>query len=116
MASRWLILKWYLCWCCLSFFPSRSIAVGRVESEGYAALEALGATKLRRVDTAGGGAVNPTWTAMRQRMLGVPTGASLPLSSLPLVCSDVVRCLLFCQDEHRGWFLKPRVVRVVRVY
>eukprot|EP00903_Cladosiphon_okamuranus_P008792 g8421.t1 len=49
-------------------------AIARVESEGYAALEALGATKLRRVDTAGGGAVNPTWTAMRQRLLGVPTG------------------------------------------
>lgn len=49
----------------------------RVEREGYAALEALGATKLNRVDTAGGGAVNPTWTAMRQRLLGVPTGAHL---------------------------------------
>ncbi|CAM9659276.1 unnamed protein product [Ectocarpus sp. 13 AM-2016] len=49
-------------------------AIARVESEGYAALEALGATKLNRVDTAGGGAVNPTWMAMRQRMLGVPTG------------------------------------------
>eukprot|EP00752_Nemacystus_decipiens_P005296 g4804.t1 len=49
-------------------------AIARVESEGYAALEALGATKLKRVDTAGGGAANPTWTAMRQRLLGVPTG------------------------------------------
>lgn len=58
-----------------------SVAAGRVESEGYAALEALGATRLKRVDTAGGGAVNPTWTAMRQRLLGVPTGALLPSSS-----------------------------------
>ncbi|CAN0517644.1 unnamed protein product, partial [Laminaria digitata] len=49
----------------------------RVESEGYATLEALGATKLTRVDTAGGGAANPTWTAMRQRLLGVPTGAGV---------------------------------------
>ncbi|CAM9442122.1 unnamed protein product [Pylaiella littoralis] len=49
-------------------------AIARVESEGYAALEALGATKLKRVDTAGGGAVNPTWMALRQRLLGVPTG------------------------------------------
>lgn len=46
----------------------------RVEKEGYATLESLGATKLARVDTAGGGAVNPTWTKMRQRLLGVPTG------------------------------------------
>lgn len=46
----------------------------RVEKEGYETLEALGATKLARVDTAGGGAANPMWTAMRQRLLNVPTG------------------------------------------
>lgn len=46
----------------------------RVEKEGYATLEALGATKLARVDTSGGGAVNPTWMKIRERILGVPTG------------------------------------------
>ncbi|CAM9695214.1 unnamed protein product [Ascophyllum nodosum] len=49
-------------------------AIARVERDGYATLEALGATKLAKVDTAGGGAANPVWTAMRQRLLNVPTG------------------------------------------
>ncbi|CAM9441266.1 unnamed protein product, partial [Choristocarpus tenellus] len=46
----------------------------RVEKRGYTALEALGATKLQRVATAGGGAANPTWNLLRERILGVPTG------------------------------------------
>ena len=50
----------------------------RVERDGYATLEALGATKLAKVDTAGGGAANPVWTAMRQRLLNVPTGDRRP--------------------------------------
>ncbi|CAM9895778.1 unnamed protein product, partial [Phaeothamnion confervicola] len=51
-------------------------AIARVEAEGFAALRSLGATELREVLTAGGGAVNPTWTAMRAGMLGVPTAAA----------------------------------------
>ena len=47
--------------------------IARVEAEGYAALAELGASPLARVLTSGGGSNNPTWTAMRQRMLGVPT-------------------------------------------
>lgn len=56
-----------------AFLHSILHAVGRVEAEGYAALAALGASPLARVYTCGGGARNPTWTRMRQRMLGVPT-------------------------------------------
>ena len=48
-------------------------AIARVEAEGYAALAALGARPLRRVYSCGGGAHNPQWTALRERMLGVPT-------------------------------------------
>ena len=44
-----------------------------VEADGYAALASLGASPLRRVLTSGGGAQNPQWTALRQRLLGVPT-------------------------------------------
>jgi len=44
----------------------------RIEARGYALLAELGATPLRRVETAGGGANNPAWTAIRQRRLGVP--------------------------------------------
>eukprot|EP00322_Chrysochromulina_rotalis_P020164 CAMPEP_0115890060 /NCGR_PEP_ID=MMETSP0287-20121206/33154_1 /TAXON_ID=412157 /ORGANISM="Chrysochromulina rotalis, Strain UIO044" /LENGTH=201 /DNA_ID=CAMNT_0003346815 /DNA_START=18 /DNA_END=623 /DNA_ORIENTATION=- len=47
--------------------------LGIVERDGYAALADLGASKLQRVLTSGGGAQNPQWTALRQQMLGVPT-------------------------------------------
>lgn len=46
--------------------------IARIEAAGYARLAALGGPALRRVLTVGGGAANPVWTAMRQRILGVP--------------------------------------------
>lgn len=45
--------------------------ISTVECDAYAALEALGASPLREVLTAGGGARNEVWTAMRARRLGV---------------------------------------------
>jgi sugar (pentulose or hexulose) kinase len=47
-------------------------SLARIETRGYARLADLGATPLKRVETAGGGATNPAWTAIRQRLLGVP--------------------------------------------
>ncbi|MHB1144644.1 MAG: FGGY-family carbohydrate kinase [Thiobacillus sp.] len=47
-------------------------SLARIEVRGYSLLAELGATPLRRVDTAGGGAQNPAWTRIRQRLLGVP--------------------------------------------
>jgi sugar (pentulose or hexulose) kinase len=46
-------------------------SLGRIEARGYGLLAELGATPLRRVETAGGGAQNPAWTRIRQRLLGV---------------------------------------------
>jgi D-ribulokinase len=46
--------------------------IANIETQGYQLLEQLGATPLQRVYSAGGGAKNPTWTAIRQRCLGVP--------------------------------------------
>lgn len=46
--------------------------IARIEAQGYALLETLGATPLRRILTAGGGAHNPTWQKIRQRLLPVP--------------------------------------------
>ncbi|QIK38241.1 FGGY-family carbohydrate kinase [Caldichromatium japonicum] len=46
--------------------------IARIEAEGYARLAELGAPRLRRVLTAGGGAVNPVWMRIRARLLGVP--------------------------------------------
>ncbi|MBU1394816.1 MAG: FGGY-family carbohydrate kinase [Gammaproteobacteria bacterium] len=47
-------------------------SLGRIEARGYGLLAELGASPLRRVDTAGGGAQNVAWTCIRQRLLQVP--------------------------------------------
>jgi D-ribulokinase len=46
--------------------------LARIEARGYALLAELGASPLGRVETAGGGASNPVWTRIRQRLLGIP--------------------------------------------
>ena len=46
--------------------------MARIEARGYQLLQQFGATPLSRVYTAGGGAKNSTWTAIRQRHLQVP--------------------------------------------
>ena len=43
-----------------------------IEAEGWRRLAELGAPPLRRVISIGGGARNPQWRALRQRLLGVP--------------------------------------------
>jgi len=45
--------------------------IARVEALAYARLAELGAPKLRRLRSVGGGARNPAWTALRARILGV---------------------------------------------
>lgn len=50
--------------------------MARIEAQGYETLAALGATPLRRVMTAGGGARNEAWTGLRALRLGVPVSAS----------------------------------------
>ena len=47
-------------------------SLARIEARGYGLLAELGATPLGRVDTAGGGARNPVWTRIRERLLNVP--------------------------------------------
>ncbi|OGU49327.1 MAG: carbohydrate kinase [Hydrogenophilales bacterium RIFOXYA1_FULL_63_33] len=47
-------------------------SLARIEARGYGLLAELGATPVGRVDTAGGGARNPVWTRIRERLLGVP--------------------------------------------
>lgn len=51
-------------------------SMARIEARGYQLLQQLGATALLRVYTAGGGASNPAWTAIRDRQLQVPVTAS----------------------------------------
>lgn len=47
-------------------------SMARIEAKGYQLLQSLGATPLRYVHTAGGGAMNDAWTSIRARRLGVP--------------------------------------------
>jgi sugar (pentulose or hexulose) kinase len=47
-------------------------SLARIEARGYRLLGELGATPVRRVETAGGGAQNSVWMHIRQRLLGIP--------------------------------------------
>ncbi|MFM6280339.1 MAG: FGGY-family carbohydrate kinase, partial [Dolichospermum sp.] len=47
-------------------------SMAKIESQGYELLQNLGADPLTHIYTAGGGAANSTWTAIRQRYLKVP--------------------------------------------
>jgi len=47
-------------------------SMARIEAEGYERLQALGATSLSKVVTAGGGAKNEAWQLIRQQCLQVP--------------------------------------------
>lgn len=47
-------------------------SIARIEVRGYQLLQHLGATELTKVYTSGGGAINPSWTTIRARLLDVP--------------------------------------------
>jgi len=51
-------------------------SIARIEGEAYRLLEALGSDPLEEVYTAGGGAQNSKWGAIRERRLGVPVKPS----------------------------------------
>jgi len=50
--------------------------LAHIEAAGFARLAELGAPPLKRVVTNGGGAKNPVWRVMRERLLGVSVGAA----------------------------------------
>jgi D-ribulokinase len=50
--------------------------IAKIEAHGYQLLAELGATPLTSIQTAGGGANNPTWTKIRQRYLPAPISIS----------------------------------------
>lgn len=60
----------------IAFLHGLLESMARIEAEGYRLLQALGATPLQQVFTAGGGAANAAWTAIRARHLGVPVTPS----------------------------------------
>ncbi|WP_100903259.1 FGGY-family carbohydrate kinase [Nostoc flagelliforme] len=52
-------------------------SIARIEARGYELLQQMGADNLSRVYTAGGGAANDIWSAIRARHLQVPVVASV---------------------------------------
>lgn len=60
----------------LVFFQAILEGMTAIETSGYDRLADLGGPAVRSVRTVGGGAVNPAWTRMRQKALGIPFLAS----------------------------------------
>jgi D-ribulokinase len=58
------------------FFQGLLEGIAAVEAQAYQALRDLGAPPLQRVISIGGGARNGAWTAIRQRILGVPVSVA----------------------------------------
>jgi len=54
------------------FFQAMLEGIANIEADGYAKLQQLGASKVKRVYTTGGGSKNPAWCKIRQHKLGVP--------------------------------------------
>ncbi len=60
----------------VQFFQGLLEGIAAVEGLAYQALRELGAPTLSHVISIGGGARNPAWTAIRQRILGVPVSVA----------------------------------------
>lgn len=56
----------------LIFFQAMLEGMARIEQQGYTLLAELGAPYPTSIRSAGGGANNPAWSTIRQRLLGVP--------------------------------------------
>jgi D-ribulokinase len=56
----------------VTFLHELLVAMARIEKQGYRLLEQLGASSLRQIYTAGGGANNDTWRTLRADQLQVP--------------------------------------------
>lgn len=51
--------------------------IARIETQGYALLAKCGATPVKRILSAGGGAKNASWNRLRERLSGVPVTPAL---------------------------------------
>lgn len=65
----------------VAFLQGLLESMARIETKAYRLLQELGATPVTQVYTAGGGANNPTWTAIRARQLGIPVVISDPIEA-----------------------------------
>jgi len=62
--------------CPEDFLHGLLAGMARIEAEAFLQLQAMGASPLTRVWTAGGGSQNPTWTSIRQQRLPVPVAVA----------------------------------------
>lgn len=58
----------------VDFFQALLEGIAAIEAKGYRLLHELGAPTPRRVLSSGGGAKNPAWIRIRERLIGVPVG------------------------------------------
>ncbi len=56
----------------ITFFQGILEGIAGIEAHGYQLLHKLGAPKVSEIRTTGGGAQNPAWTQIRERIIGVP--------------------------------------------
>ncbi len=56
----------------VTFFQGILEGIAGIEAHGYQLLHKLGAPKVTEIRTTGGGAQNPAWTRIRERIIGVP--------------------------------------------
>jgi 7-cyano-7-deazaguanine reductase len=56
----------------ITFFQGMLEGIAGIEAHGYQLLRKLGAPKVSEIRTTGGGAQNPAWTKIRERIIGVP--------------------------------------------
>ena len=56
----------------ITFFQGILEGIAGIEAHGYQLLHKLGAPKVSEIRTTGGGAQNPAWTQIRERIIGTP--------------------------------------------
>ena len=77
----------------LTFFQGMLEGIAGIEAHGYQLLHKLGAPKVRDLCTTGGGAQNPAWTRIRERIIGVPlkpARSGLAAYGAALLAADLV--------------------------
>ena len=77
----------------ITFLQGMLEGIAGIEAHGYQLLHKLGAPKVRELCTTGGGAQNPAWTRIRERIIGVPlkpARSGLAAYGAALLAADLV--------------------------
>jgi sugar (pentulose or hexulose) kinase len=77
----------------ITFLQGMLEGIAGIEAHGYELLHKLGAPKVSEIRTTGGGAQNPAWTRIRERIVGVPlkpARSGLAAYGAALLAADLV--------------------------